>query len=246
MVTRNALHIAGRILRELRRDVRTLVLFTISPTFVMVLAGGILHNHPAQFDRIGLILLGLFPAVPTFVFVAFAIQRDRHHGTLEYLMTTPARRLDVLTGYIAAFSLPALAQIGLSVAVTYGVLDLRSAGAWWQTGLLALLSSVLGVAMGLFSVNLARNESQLTRIVIAIGTPHVMLSGIFRPPDEMVGWMHALSNVAPWRYVVGAASELQVHASPTAALWRSLGVVAAVVLLLCAVSVSTVLRRRSA
>jgi ABC-2 type transport system permease protein len=223
-----------------------MVLFTISPTFVMVLTAGILNNHPDVFDRVGLIVLGLFPTAPTFLFAAFAIQRERYRGTLEYLMTTPVRRLDVLLGYIIAFTVPAVVQIGMTLTVTYGLLGLESAGAWWVVGLLALLSSVLGVAIGLFSANLAKNEMQLTKVLAATAAPHLMLSGLFRPYEDMPGWMQTLSSVAPWRYAVATVAELKDHAAPTTTMWANLGATIGVVLLLSTVSVFTVMRRRSA
>ena len=238
--------VADRVFRELRRDIPTMVLFTISPTFVMVLTAGILANHPATFDRVGLLVVALFPTAPTFLFAAFAIQRERYRGTLEHLMTTPLSGVDILLGYEIAFTTPAIAQIGLTVGVTYGFLGLTTAAAWWVVALMALLSSVLGVAIGLFSANLARNELQLTKVLAAMAAPHLMLSGLFTPHEEMTGWMRALSDVAPWRYAVSSAAELQYNAWPTAAMWQNLGVTFGIIGLLSAVCLGTVLTRRSA
>jgi len=246
MPTTATVHITLRVLRELLRDIPTMVLFTISPTFVMVLTSGILRNHPDTWNRVGLITLGLFPTAPTFLFAAFAIQRERFRGTLEHLMTTPAHRVDILLGYVFAFTLPAVVQIVMTVGVTYGFLDLSTAAPVWAVTLMALLSSVLGVAIGLFSANLAHSELQLTKVLAAMAAPHLMLSGLFRPPDQMVGWLHALSTIAPWRYAVSAVSELQNHTRPTAALWSNLGVTVGIIGLLSAVSLGTVLKRRSA
>jgi len=246
IVSTRTFYIAARVFRELRRDVRTMFLYTISPTFVMVLTAGILHGYPQTFDRIGLIVLGLFPTAPTFLFAAFAIQRERYRGNLEALMTTPVSRLDILIGYIIAFTVPAVAQIGMTLGVTYGLLDLHSAGSWWLVGLMALLSSVLGVSLGMFSANLARNELQLTKVLAATAAPHLMLSGLFRPHEKMVNWMQVLSDVAPWRYAVAAVAELQHNAAPTRAMWVNLGVTVAIVVLLSSVTTGTVLRRRTA
>lgn len=246
MLTRNSLRITDRVFRELRRDIRTMVLFTISPAFVMVLTAGILDNHPASFNRVGLIVVGLFPTAPTFLFAAFAVQRERYRGTLEYLLTAPVSRLDVLVGYATAFTLPAVVQIGMTLSVTYGLLGLETAGAWWVIGLMALLSSVLGVAIGLFSANLARNEMQLTKVLAATAAPHLMLSGLFRPFEDMDRWMQVLASVAPWRYAVAAVAEFQRHASLTATAALNLGATVLIILLLFSVSALTVLRRRSA
>ncbi len=128
MISRNSLLIADRVFRELRRDVQTMVLFTISPTFVMILISGILHNYPQTFDRVGLIVVGLFPTAPAYLFTAFAIMRDRTRGTLEYLLTSPVKKLDVLAGYLLGFTVPAVVQVALTTGVSYGLLGLKSAG----------------------------------------------------------------------------------------------------------------------
>ena len=246
MVSRNSLLVAGRVFRELRRDVRTMFLFTLSPTFVMILLKGMMHNNPAAFNKYGLIVAGLFPTAPAFLFAAFAITRDRNTRTLEHLLSTPVAKLDVIIGYIIAFTLPAIVQVSLSLSVTFGLLGLNIAGQWWQIGLLALVNCILGVAIGLFVTNFARNEFQLTKILAMTGVPHLMLSGFFRPPDRMPGWMAFFAHFAPWRYGVGLLAEFQRHASPTSAAWFNLSVIIFIVLLLFSISAFTVLDRRTA
>jgi ABC-2 type transport system permease protein len=245
MISRNSFLIADRVFRELRRDVRSMILFTISPTFVMILTAGILHDYPATFQRAGLIVVGLFPTAPTFLFCAFAIMRDKKRGTLEYLLTAPIKKLDVLAGYLIAFNLPAIVQVAMTVGVTYGFLGLKSAGPWWEVGLLAMSNSVLGVGIGVFVTNLAHNEYQLTKILAAIAAPHLMLSGLFRSHQDLVWWMRDLSNIAPWRYGVSAVAQLQFHAVD-GTLWFNLAIEAGIVLLLFSVSTATVLKRRTA
>lgn len=246
MLSRNSLHVADRVLRELRRDYRTILLFTASPTFVMVLCAGMMADHPAAFNRTGLLVLGLFPTAPAFLFTAFALQRDRYRGSLEYLLTTPVTRLDILVGYVLAFTVPALAQVGLTLSVTYGLLGLETRGSLWVVALMALMSCVLGVVMGMFSVNLAKNELHLTKILPAVALPHLMVAGLFRPYDEMVGWMQVIATFAPWRYATGAIAELEKNTSLTSTFWLNLGVTTGIVLLLSAASTLTVLRRRKA
>ena len=246
MVSRNALYVADRAFRELRRDVRTMTLFIISPALVMIVLSGVLHNYPQTWNRTGLLVMGLFPTAPSFLFAAFMVHRERYRGTLEYLLTTPTQKLDVLVGYLIAFMIPSVVQVGLSLTVTYQLLGFHVAGAWWALGLLALLNSALGVALGLFVTNLVRNEFQLVLTLGAIALPHLMLSGLFRSPNDMVGWMHAISDFLPWHYSVGAAAELQKHASATSALWFNVAVTVGFIFVLSTIIANTVFSRRSA
>ncbi|GAA4224469.1 ABC transporter permease [Actinomadura meridiana] len=246
MLSGRSLLIAGRVLRGLRRDHRTLFLFIGSPAFVMILCAEMLTRHPQMFDRVGLLIMGMFPTAPGFLFAAFSLQRERHQGSLEYLLTAPVSRMDVLVGYVMAFCVPALAQVALMVSVSYGLLGLDSAGAWWAVSLMSLFSCVLGVLLGMFAINLAGNEFELTKMLPATAVPHVMVSGLFQPVKDLPEWMQAIALVAPWRYLVGAVGEFQTHSRITATFARNLGVTLGIVLLASVMTLLTVLNRRTA
>jgi len=221
-------------------------LFIASPTFVLILLKGMMGHEPASFDHYALVVTGMFPTAPAFLFTAFAINRDRNARTLEHLLTTPVHKIDVIVGYAIAFMLPALAQVALMVSVTYGLLGLHVAGQPWEVALLALMACVLGIAIGVMSANFARNEFQLTKLIAMIAIPQLMLSGFFRPPSRMVGWMGFLSHFVPWRYGVSLLKTFQYHSVLTGSGWFNLGVMVGIVLLLFSVSAFTVLSRRTA
>jgi ABC-2 type transport system permease protein len=246
MVSGRSLLVARRVTRELSRDYRTLFLFIGSPAFVMVLCAAMLTDHPDLFDRVGLLIMGLFPSAPGFLFASFAIQRERYRGSLEHLLTSPVTRVDVLVGYVLAFCVPASVQVVVMVAVSYGPLGLDSAGPWWAVGLFALLSCVQGVLLGMFAINLANNEFELTKMLPATALPHLMVSGMFQPIGDLPGWMQALAAVAPWRYMVSAVAELHDHSTVTSTLALNLGVTLGIVLLVSATTTLTVLKRRTA
>jgi ABC-2 type transport system permease protein len=245
MISRNSLFIAGRVFRELRRDVRTMFLFVLSPTLIIILLKGMMNHNP-DFDRYALLIVGLFPTAPAFLFTAFALTRDRNRKTLEHLLTTPVTKPDIIAGYIIAFILPAVIQVSISISVTFGLLHLHVAGKWWEIGLLAFLNCILGISIGAFATNLARNEFQLTKVLLVVGVPQIILSGFFRPTDRMVGWMRLLSHIAPWRYGIGVLSQFQHNAGFTAIAWDNLIVVVLILFLLFSISAFTVLRRRTA
>ena len=51
---------------------------------------------PSPFNTACLILLGLFPLFVMFLITSITMQRERASGTLERILTTPLRRLDLL------------------------------------------------------------------------------------------------------------------------------------------------------
>ncbi len=118
-----------RILGQLRHDHRTIGLLVGVPSLLMILLRYV-FDTPGAFDRIGPMLLGLFPFVVMFIVTSVGTLRERTSGTLERLMTMPLAKLDVLAGYGIAFALMATLQATLVCAYAITVLDLELDRPW--------------------------------------------------------------------------------------------------------------------
>jgi ABC transporter DrrB family efflux protein len=133
---------AARVLRQLRRDPRTIALLLIVPCVLVALLKYLFVDEPAVFDRIGGPLLGLFPFIAMFVVTSITMLRERTTGTLERLMTLPLSRFDLVAGYGAAFALAAAVQATLVSLVAFLLLGLDVAGPPWLIAVLAVLNAV--------------------------------------------------------------------------------------------------------
>jgi ABC-2 type transport system permease protein len=235
---------ARRILRQLSHDRRTVALLLVIPVLLLTLLRYLFDAQPALFDRIGLIMLGVFPFIVMFLITSVAMLRERTSGTLERLLTTPLHKLDLLLGYGLAFALAAAVQAAVVATVSYWLLGLDSAGSPWLVGLIAIGNAVLGMALGLFFSAFARSEFQAVQFMPLIVLPQALLCGLFVPRESMVGWLQAISRAMPLSYAVQALSEVGRHTDPTSLMWRDLGIIfglAVVALLLGAAT----LRRRT-
>ena len=73
-------------------------------------------------------MLGVFPLIVMFLITSITMQRERVSGTLERILTTPLRRLDLLAAYGTAFSIAAAAQATLACIVSFWLLGFDTAG----------------------------------------------------------------------------------------------------------------------
>jgi len=73
-------------------------------------------------------MLGVFPLIIMFLITSITMQRERVSGTLERILTTPLRRLDLLAAYGTAFSIAAAAQASLACVVAFWLLGFRDGG----------------------------------------------------------------------------------------------------------------------
>ena len=237
------LRTAGRVLRQLGHDPRTIALVVLIPCVLLVLLRYVFDDSPAIFDRVGLVMLGVFPMIVMFLITSVAMLRERTSGTLERLLTTPIGKLDILAGYGLAFALAAAVQAALVSALAYLALGLSTAGNAGLVVVLAIGNSVLGMALGLFFSAFARNEFQAVQFMPAVILPQLLLCGLFVPRDQMVGWLHAISDVMPMSYSVQALTEVGANADPTWLMWRDLVIIAAVALAALLAGAATLRRR---
>ena len=242
---------AGRVLRQLRHDHRTIAMMLVLPSLLL----GLLHllwqdvptppGQPGVFDRVGLTMLGIFPFVVMFLVTSIAMLRERTSGTLERLLTTPLARLDLLLGYGVAFGLAAALQAVVTVAVATTVYDLEVVGSVWLVVLIAVVDAILGVALGLLASAFARSEFQAVQFMPVIVLPQFFLCGLLVPREQMAGWLQAISDVLPLTYAVEALQEVGSSATATGTMWRDVGIVAGAALLALALAAATLRRRTS-
>jgi ABC-2 type transport system permease protein len=242
---------AGRVLRQLRHDHRTIAMMLVLPSLLLGLLYLLWKDVPTLpgqasiFDRVGLTMLGIFPFVVMFLVTSIAMLRERTSGTLERLLTTPLARLDLLLGYGLAFGLAATLQALVTVTVATTVYDLDIAGSVWLVVLIAVVDAVLGVALGLLASAFARTEFQAVQFMPVIVLPQFFLCGLLVPRDQMAGWLQAISDVLPLTYAVEALQEVGRSAAETGIMWRDIGIVAGAALLALALAAATLRRRTS-
>jgi ABC-2 type transport system permease protein len=242
---------AGRVLRQLRHDHRTVAMMLVLPSVLLGLLYLLWKDVPtlagqvSVFDRVGLTMLGIFPFVVMFLVTSIAMLRERTSGTLERLLTTPLARLDLLLGYGLAFGLAAAAQAVVTVTVATTVYDLEVAGSMALVVLIAVVDALLGVALGLLASAFARSEFQAVQFMPVMVLPQFFLCGLLVPREQMAGWLQAVSDVLPLSYAVEALQEVGRSAEATGTMWTDVGVVAGAALLALALAAATLRRRTS-
>ena len=243
MSPRITLATTGRILRQLRHDRRTVALLILVPALLLTLLYFMYADAGRTFDRIALIMLGVFPFTIMFLVTSIAMLRERTTGTLERLLTTPLGKLDLLFGYGLAFGLAAAVQGTVAVAVAYWLLGLDTVGNTGLVVLVAVVNAVLGVALGLFCSAFARTEFQAVQFLPVVVLPQLLLCGLFVPREQMSGWLQAVSDVMPLSYAVEALGQVGAHPDPTTTMWRDIAVVAGAAVVALVLAAATLRRR---
>jgi ABC-2 type transport system permease protein len=235
---------AGRVLRQVRADPRTIGLLLVVPCVLIGLLAWVYGDGPV-FDLIGGPLLGIFPFVVMFVVTSVATLRERASGTLERLLSTPLGKGDFLSGYAVAFGGLAIVQALVATGFAIWVCGLQVRGPVWMLVVVAVVDAVLGAAVGLFASAFARTEFQAVQFMPAFVLPQFLLCGLLVPRDQLPDVLHWLSDVLPLSWAVDAMVAVTRQADPGGDVGRDLAIVVGF-LLAALVLGSTTLRRRTA
>lgn len=136
---------------------------------------------------------------------AMAVARERETGTLEQILVTPIRPLELMLGKITPNIL--LAMLSMLMVVTVGV--------WWFKMpfqgslplfiLLSLLFAFCGLGLGLLISTVSQTQRQAQQMAMSFTMIGLMLGGQFFPRYSMPKVVQAIGSMIPVTYFVPIA-----------------------------------------
>jgi ABC-2 type transport system permease protein len=132
--------------------------------------------------------------------------REKERGTLEQLLVSPARPIEIFFAKITPTVVIAVLLTALCfLTVLRPVFHLPLRGSvvmfFAVTALYVFAMTSMGIAIAL----VARTLPQACMIMILILQPMIFLSGAWNPPEAMSPWMRWISLVSPLRYYIDFA-----------------------------------------
>lgn len=246
MISSKSLTIAARVLRQLVRDIRTIILVLAVPILIMSL---LYYSFPGQSD----ILDPLYPALLatmgiffSFLLTGVSFIRERAQGTMERIMASPLSRIDMVVGYLLGFFVLALVQMLIVVLFTVYVLDAyAAAGSVWQIIIFQILLAALGVTMGIFASVFSRNEFQMIQTIPLNLFPQLFLGGVIWPIEQMNEILRGIANFLPLTYATEGMREIMLQGASLLDVGYEIGILVAFTIFFTILSAFT-LRRRAA
>ena len=241
MMSSQTFIIAGRVVRQLTRDRRTMALIFLVPLVVMTLIG-LSFPRTSVLDYIAPALLATLALFFGFLLTGISFLRERSQGTLERLMASPVSRLDIVVGYLCGFLIFALAQTLIILLFTVYVLKVSYYGDLWQIFVFQVVVITGAVSLGIFISTFARNEFQMVQFIPLIILPQVFLCGVIWPVQQMPDYLQWLSAVLPLTYAVDGLRNIMLSGKNLMDLGFELGVLVGFAVLMSIIAAVTVRR----
>jgi ABC-2 type transport system permease protein len=142
-------------------------------------------------------LLGTVLSMTLVFMTAQSLAREREVGTLEGLLATPVRPVEVLLGKLAPYVGIGILQTGIILTVARALFDVPAAGGWDALALGVLLFIIGSLALGFLISTLARTQQEAQLIAQFYFMPSFLLSGFLFPYAGMPQWAQIVGSLIP-------------------------------------------------
>jgi len=142
-------------------------------------------------------LVGVILTMTMVMLTSMAIARERERGTLEQLIVSPVRSVELVVGKILPFVVIGYVQMTLIFSAGRVVFDVPIRGSLLLLYALAFLFIAANLALGLFFSTLAKTQQQAMQMSFFFLLPNILLSGFMFPWEAMPRPAQLLSQGLP-------------------------------------------------
>jgi ABC-2 type transport system permease protein len=164
------------------------------------------------------ILAILLMAVTAFL-TGMSIVREKEIGTLEQLMVTPIRSMELILGKVLPMLAVAFLLFNVGMLGAGLIFGLWIKGNLFTLYLMMLVFSLSTLGLGIFASTIAKTQQQAMFIAWFFMVFAMMLSGFFIPIENMPDTIQLLTYLNPVRYFMVAIREIYLKGTSLVYLW---------------------------
>ncbi len=156
-----------------------------------------------------------------FILSIIALINERKGGTMDLLLLSPYRKINIILGYIIPLSVVSIIQSTILLLLTifgFGVPVIGGVGAYFAVYIMLLLIGWCGMSLGFLLSSVAKTELQAIQFIPMVIFTALLLSGILVPLETIPRWLQPISYLIPLTY--GAEYMRTVMIEGTGFLWH--------------------------
>ncbi len=138
--------------------------------------------------------------VMTMGMTAMSVVREQEMGTLEQLLVTPARPMELILGKLVPNIL--IAAVDMIIVVLFGIywFGVPFQGNPWLLGILSLLFIVSGLGQGLLASSIAHTQREAGQMIAVLMMLANLLTGFIYPRTVAPLWVQLIGDLIPLTY----------------------------------------------
>ncbi len=142
-------------------------------------------------------LMGVILTLTLTMITSLAITRERERGTMENLLSTPVRPLEVMLGKIVPYILVGYIQMTLIILAARFLFGVPLRGSVVPVFVLSLVFIAANLSVGVTLSTVAKNQLQAVQMSVFFFLPSLLLSGFMFPFRGMPDWAQAVGSLLP-------------------------------------------------
>ena len=142
-------------------------------------------------------LLGTILSLTLVIMTALGMTRESERGTMETLLATPLRPIEVMIGKLTPYVLVGIIQATVIIVMGRLLFGVPMEGGWPALILGIFLFIVGSLSLGFLISTLARNQLQAMQMSFFYMLPSILLSGFLFPFKGMPQWAQWIGTAIP-------------------------------------------------
>ena len=153
-------------------------------------------------------LLGVILTMTMVMITSIALTRETERGTMENLLATPVRPLEVMIGKTTPYVGVGAIQVAIVLIVATLLFRIPFTGSFLTFLVAVTLFILANLMLGYLISTVARTQMQAMQMTFFIFLPSILLSGFMFPFRAMPGWAQVIGEALPITHFLRIVREI--------------------------------------
>ncbi len=165
-------------------------------------------------------VLAMVLTIITMLLTSMGLTREKEIGTLEQIMVSPVRPIELMVGKVLPFAVIGLVDVAVVCAAAAVVFDVPVRGSVASLFLASALFLLSTLGLGLFISTVSATQQQAMLNSFFVILPAIMLSGFVFPIENMPVLAQWITYLDPLRYYIELTRGIMIKGASLGELWR--------------------------
>jgi ABC-2 type transport system permease protein len=181
-------------------------------------------------------LLGVILTMTMVMITSIALTRETERGTMETLLATPVRPLEVMIGKTTPYIAVGAVQIAIVLTTALLLFHIPFMGSFPAFLAAAIIFVFANLMLGYLISTVARTQMQAMQMTFFVFLPSILLSGFMFPFRAMPWWAQAIGECLPITHFLRIVREVILKGAGFGDILDDLGPLAAILLVLASLA----------